>query len=344
MGLDKQKNIRASRLILTSLLLFVITWYYQVPESSWSLITVWVVLFEHMNVGGLVSKSIFRLTGTLLSALYGVAIIYCCGNDPLINIIAMIFGIFVYVYYFMGTEKAYIAMIGSLTLTLVFLNYNNVEIAIFRVLNICIGIISIMFMMRFFYPQFAKDRIIEALFNFVERNSTMIESYLDPSISLASIKENYFAEEPKILEHFIVFKRLMNEASWETKKTPLFISHNEAAFERLRHIFWLFSVFVVYVSTDEIRADPSICDKLRQLLLDMRAIGRMLEKGERLVIANTVAALPSTSSHEKMKIVEDLLENIKKETLALDIEIEKMLLIYNQYAVKNPSIIKTVEI
>ena len=74
MGLDRQKIIRTLRLSLTCIFLFLMTWYYQVPESAWSLITIFFVMYEYDTVGGVFRKSVLRFTGTTLSAVYGVIV------------------------------------------------------------------------------------------------------------------------------------------------------------------------------------------------------------------------------------------------------------------------------
>ena len=47
-------------------------------------------MYEYNTVGGVLNKSMLRFVGTVISALYGIIIIYFCGNDPIINIFALI--------------------------------------------------------------------------------------------------------------------------------------------------------------------------------------------------------------------------------------------------------------
>lgn len=336
MGLDQQKIIRTFRLSFTCLFLFLITWYYQVPESAWCLITIWFVMFEYSTIGGVFTKSFFRFSGTVLSAIYGMVIVYFCDNNPLVNMIALVPGLFVYSYYFMGGEKTYIGTIGAVTLTIVLLNYNDVDTAIVRVFNIILGIVGSMIMIRFFYPQYARDRVIETLGDFLEEFSLIIEDYREPSKSLTVIKEQYLVHDHLILEHITSFQRLVTEAKIETKKTPQFVVHNRKALEHIRHIFRLLSVFIFYVTTEDIRSNLRINAHLNQLLLDLRTMQRMLNGESKRGIKkpksrNIIVKPPKTN----MQFIEVMLTNMNNEMLLLEDEIKKILLSYNVYGARH---------
>lgn len=156
-------SIRATRLILANLILYLITWYYQIPEREWALITVWFVMYDYTYVGDVWLKSWYRFLGTIFSALYGLIIIYFFYNNVVIKMLAFIPAIFIYAYFFMDTKRAYIAIIGGVTLSIILLNHNDIGAAILRVFNVILGILMSMFMMRFFYPQYADKQAIKAL-------------------------------------------------------------------------------------------------------------------------------------------------------------------------------------
>lgn len=328
--LDLQKIIRTFRLSFTCLGLFFITWYYQVPESAWCLITIWVVMFDYSTVGGVFTKALLRFTGTLSSAIYGLVIVYVFGNNPIIDMIALVPGLFIYAYFFMGGDKTYIATIGAVTMTLVLLNYNDVDVAIFRVFNITIGIIASILMIRFFYPQYARDKIMLMQWDFMDHFAGLLERYLEPSKSLAVIKDEFLVYEQAMLEGFITFNRLLDEAKIETRKTPLYITHNKAALFHIRHIFRLLSVFVFYISTEDMRSNAWVCGQLNHLIVDFRAMQRMLgpvDTQYNCIIEKQV------SPPKNMQFVETMLFNIKKEMSLLGEEIKKIVLIYSEYPI-----------
>ena len=219
--------------------------------------------------------------------------------------------------------------------------------AILRVFNIIIGIVGSVVMIRFFYPQYARDSIINAHWNFIELLTHTLEEYFDPSKSVATIKENYLEYEHKMLGDFTAFTRLINEAKMETNDKPLFITHNIEAFLHVRHLIRLFSVFIPYLLTENLRLNAWTCNSLEQLLLDLRAIQRKLEQIEPYSLQSDPTTLrskikaPTDENNQTIKII---LTNMLQETALLDGEIKKIALIYKTYKVVPNNAIAPVEI
>lgn len=332
MGIDKPKTIRTLRLILTCLLLFLITWYYQIPEREWSLITVWFVMTEYSGVGGVFKKSFYRFSGTMLSGLYGIVIIYFFSNNVVINMLALIAGVFFYMYYFLDGEKTYIAVIGSVTLTIVLLNHNDLDAAILRTFNVIIGILGSMFMIRFFYPKYAREEVMEAQLSLIKPLSYILGRYVDPSISLATIKEDYLKHELIIVANLASFGRHLGDAQIETRKTPLFLAYNKSAIEHVRHMFRLLSVFVNYVATEEMRTDIVMCNQLHSLLLQMQGIVYRLENA---TLPDGCSSDPRVASDmrpsESGTIAQTIIGNMSHEIALFDADIEKIIGINDTY-------------
>lgn len=334
MGLDRHKSIRTLRIALTCIFLFLLTWYFQVPESAWSLITIFFVMYEYTTIGGVYSKSMLRFSGTILSAIYGMIVVYFCANTPIINMIAFIPGLFVYAYFFMSGNKTYVGVIGGVTLTIVLLNYNDLDIAILRVFNIILGILASVFMIRFFYPQFARDQIIHALWDFLDQFAQALEDYLNASMPLQQMKENYLGYEHTMIEGFASFTRLANEAKIETKNTPCFIMHNLSALTHVRHIFRLLNVFILYLSTEEIRANSHLRGKLSQVLIDLRTLQQELNSDSppfSLPVLNIKGIKSKRINKDTLKLLETFLSNMNQEIDLLANEIKNIRLIHCSY-------------
>ena len=337
MGIDRQKTIRTLRLSLTCLFVFLITWYYEVPESAWSLITIWFVMYEYNTVGGVFTKGLYRFIGTFFSAVYGMVIVYCCANNPMINMIALVAGLFVYAYYFMSGDKMYIGVIGAVTLTIVLLNYNDLDAAIVRVFNIMIGVAVSMFMICFFYPQYARNKILGTQSKYIDQLSKIVQDYLNPSKTLETIKTEFLTYESNNFEGFASFHRLVNEAKIETKNAPFFIPHAITAMLHIRSLFKLLGFFIDYLSTDDIRLNPWVCLQLNQLLSDLQAINKRLQ-GQ-----HVKQNIPMKQAEADMKLdapyaqpneyTEFILASMLKESALLNDEIKKMELIYEIYTV-----------
>lgn len=269
MGLDKGKIIRTWRLSLTCVLLFLIGWYYEIPESSWSLVTIWFVMYEYNTVGGVLNKSKLRFWGTLISAVYGIIIIHLCGNDPIINILALIAGLFFYSYWFMGSDKTYTGTIGAVTLTIVLLNYNDIELAILRALNVILGILVSMFMIRFFYPQYARDLLIKMQISWLNQIIEFIKkcSSVEDKDSFLLNDQSYDMEF-SFLANLSTYTRLVTEAQMETRHLPFFSSQNRVIQDKFQLLFRLLST----MRFDKGQTAPWFNQQLRLVLNKLKLI------------------------------------------------------------------------
>jgi hypothetical protein len=264
-------------------------------------------------------------------------IIYFCQNNIIVNMLALTPAVLLYSYYFMDREKTYIAIIGCVTLTIVLLNYNRIDLAIIRTFNIILGVAGSMFMIRFFYPQYARDELIKAHSQFIHLLTQMITKYLDSSLSLTKIKEDFQQYERDMAIHFTAFHRLVNEAKIETQKTPVYITYNNDAFEHVGHIFRLTCVLINYLTTDKTRSHPRIIAYARLVLSDLESVLAKLEHDlseTKLGIPAPLKEhikLPPASRDQDTKFAETILCKINNEIALLDEDICNIVLIYENY-------------
>ncbi len=336
MGFNQQKIIRALRLCLTTLILFFFTWYYKIPEGIWSLFTIWLVMGDYNTVGGVFTKSLYRAAGTTLSAVYGLILIYFFHNNFFINLLALTPAVLVYCYLFMDGDKAYIATIGSVTLTLILLNYNQIDIAIIRTFNILLGIVASVFMIRFFYPQFARDELLVIQANILFLTSQMITGYMDKSLSVADIKKLHSEYEQNIYKQFTLINRLIVEAKIETAKTPEYVIYTKSAYEHLRHIFRLTSLFSHYFTSDYIRDNITSINNFETLLSKLKTTRLKIEEEHSLPTELPVTLekiLPIKASRDKnTQFIEILFDNLNEEIDLLDADFNEIVSIYKYYS------------
>ncbi len=242
------------------------TWYFQVPEGEWALITACIVLFEYTTVGGVLTKSYLRFLATFTSAIYSILVIYFFDNNPLVNIIAAIAGLFLYSYFFMDGKQSYVGILGSVTLTIMLFNYNNIDAAILRPFNIIIGIIIAVVTLRFFYPEYARDRVMKAQADFILNLIQMLQNFLDTHKTLEVVKAEYLDYENKLIAGVASFNRYIEEAKIETKKMPLFITGNISIFGHAKRIYRLLSVLIYHLATDEIRTNSLIRENINEII------------------------------------------------------------------------------
>lgn len=265
--LNQNKIIRGTRLSITCIGLFLLTWYFQVPEREWSLVTVWFVMLEYSYVGGVLKKGLFRFLGTLFSGLYGLCVVYYFNNNVIINMVALSIGVFVYAHYFLDSDKNYIAVIGCVTLTIVLLNHNALDAAILRTLNISIGILASLFMIYFFMPEYARDEIMIRQFQMLDSITQLLQQYLSSLINESDLR----TFERKMLKEFTGFPSLLDQAQLETKNSSPYIQAHQQLFQQIRKIF---RVVMLLIEGSPLTENESAI--LQQFFLNMNIIKNAL--------------------------------------------------------------------
>ncbi len=149
---------------------------------------------------------------------------------------------------------------------------------------------------------------------FIKQLSSMLISYLDPIKSLDTMKQEYLEHEHRLLTDFNTFNRLISEAKIETRKTPDFVQYHLSAMQHIRHIFRLMSVFICYLTTDEIRVNPWVCENLRQLLIAMQGVQQ---------------ALSERTTHDLPEPLEDQIQDDTLQVILTDIHHELALFAEN---------------
>jgi hypothetical protein len=280
MGLDPIKIQRTFRLSFAFLITFLLTWYYEIPEKGWCFITLCVVLYEYTTVGGVLSKSYLRFIGTITAALYSLIVIYFFNNDAMINLIALMTGAFVYTYFFMSGSQNYIGLLGTMTLTIMLVNYNNIDATVLRPMNITIGILISLFVLLFFYPQYARKIVIDIQADFLQNLANMLEVFLNKDLVLETVKQDYLIYESAFLDNLNEYRRYIEEAQFETKKVPSFYIKSKLAVTYTKRIYHLISVFVFHLSSDELRSNPIIRENLTNILDYLHALrARLMSQG-----------------------------------------------------------------
>lgn len=337
MGIDRGKAIRTWRLALTCIFLFLITWYLEVPESSWTLVTIWFVMYEYSTVGGVLNKSKARLLGTFLSVLYGSMIVYFGDNNPVLDILALIPGLFIYSYFFMGTDKTYVGTIGAVTLTIILLNYNDLNTAILRILNVVIGIVGSALMIRFFYPQYARQLLIQDQIFWLKGTIAIIHSYLNLDLPLERAQARTLAYEQSLLKTFPDYERSLNEALMETYKTPEFVSHCRAVKKHVQELSRMLIIFISYLSTEHLRSHPAIQASFFTMLNKLETLHRLLTQRPflPLITLPPLAAQPEELQEmpqlEYERLAAEHLKKIDHQIDLLNDALKQIVLVYDSY-------------
>lgn len=335
-GLDTIKIIRTSRLCMAFLITFFLTWYFEIPEKGWCFITLIVVLYEYTTVGGVLSKSWLRFAGTFSAAIYSMIIIYFFDNNAVINMIALMAGSFVYAFFFMTGNRTYIGLLGTITLTIMLINYNNIDATVLRPMNISIGIAISILTLLFFYPQYARDHVIRIQDDLLLQLVNMLNVFLDKDCDFNKVREAYLIYERTLLADIADYNRYNQEALFETKKVPEFHNKSLLALACTKRIYHLVSVFVFHLANDELRGSDLIHNNITAIRNYLQEVRKKFDCDSHKKIHITKLKLDTANSSEKPAVFLHLLFlETDRELSLLNKTLEEILLIRsNHYQMK----------
>ena len=208
----------------------------------------------------------------------------------------------------MGNDKAYTGTIGAVTLTIVLLNYNDINIAILRVFNVLLGIVASVFMIRFFYPQYARNFIIETQLLWLNQLIELLNNYLDLNQELLSLKAKSKEMEHTMLANLASYQRLVNEAKMETQNAPFFLENSVAIKDQIQPLFHLIHLFISFLSTNETRAHPWIIEQIQLFLKRLNIIRSQLLGLDEELIPQQAPPPKNEEEHPQDEVTELLLE------------------------------------
>lgn len=339
MLIEREKTLRAIRLSVAIILTFLITWAFQIPEGTWALITCCFVLYEYTTLGGVLTKSYLRFLGTFLSAVYGALVVYFFANNPIIDILALVFGIFVNTYLFLDTKKTYSSVLGCVTLVLVLINYNQLDAAILRPFNVLLGEVISICTFRFVFPEYSRERVVMIQIDFVKNLCKILAVFVDNTCSLDEVKANYQACEKQLLVNMAGFSRYIEEAVMEVKKVPSIIEYHRDSMHHLKRIYHLISTFIYYIATNENRERIEVYYPIQTIVQYLSMVKAVMENPSK-TIKSVYNNLPeSIIQTQELFIVEVLFNGIFQELQALEKTWEKISMIrLSRYKIEDTSL------
>jgi uncharacterized membrane protein YccC len=278
MAFDKSKITRASRLSIAMLISFMYVSYVGVSSGVWVMMTCAIVLFDNPTYGGTLTKSHLRFWGTFFSAAISLLFIVAFANNVIFNLIGIVIGIFFAAYLYMDTKQNYIGGLISWTLPIILINNNDIKSAFLRLLNIAIGIAIAWVMLRFFYPEYARDKMLRTTQKTIHELKIMLLPLTDSSLSALQIQQIFLEREPIILADMARFNRWVEESKPETSKSPEYVSAATKAYWHARRLYRLFSVLIYHFDCSHIANNPKLQRYITQSLNQFDEIGNAIEK------------------------------------------------------------------
>ncbi len=225
MAFTDDKLIRATRVSLAIVISFVYTSYVGVSDPMWVFMSAPMALFDSATLGGSINKAKARFLGTFFSAIFCLIVIEGFANNLVINLIALVIGVFLASYWFMGDPK--LEPVGGLitwTLPVLLFNDNDLRSSFLRLFNIATGLFIAFIISRYFFPSYARNGILNCIKNPLSELKKQLVAILDPNVTHEKVVESYLQYEQKIASNTAVYTKLLGEVRTEIPKDVEYIN------------------------------------------------------------------------------------------------------------------------
>ena len=197
---------------------FLSSWFEEPVMTACIIITILVVMSNQPNQGGLLEKSILRITGTLLATILGALVLVLFENFFL-RVLLGLFLVFLSSFLAatsMFSKYSYGYVLGSATIGLVLLVPNpSIKLALLRGCEVSIGIFIAIAVNRYILPIKSHSRLCTAYCSTLKIFKYLHRSYLH------RLPDNIISEQ--VFNSFITQTLLLKESRYECSKTTLFI-------------------------------------------------------------------------------------------------------------------------
>jgi hypothetical protein len=247
MELTNEKVIRAIRVALAILISYLYTAYVGVSDPMWVFMSAAMVLFDTDTVGGSLSKGKARLYGTFLAASFSLIFIFGFNNNFLLNVVGLTLGVFLAVYWFLGTKNEPVGGLICWTLPVLLFNSSDLRSAFLRTFNIGVGIMIALLLLKFFYPTYAKNKILEPLYKTLKDLESFMIAMTNLGMSNQEINKMYLQHESQIAGNTSKYMKLLGEIRIEYPKFPEYPDTIATTYLHMQRIFRLMNIMVFHL-------------------------------------------------------------------------------------------------
>lgn len=270
-----EKLIRATRLSLAMLISVAYITYVGISEGIAVTMTCAIILYDNPTVGGAINKSYLRFLGTLLGFLIAMVFIIGFANSMVSNVIGIIIGVFMAAYWFIDNKYSYVGIMTCATLPMLLLNDGDIRTAFLRLLSISLGVLIAYLLNCFFYPDYARNRILITFKTLITELNTLLDTLAEKGFTQEEFAKLYLAKEVLIIKEFAKFVRWHGEAQRET--LPLYTTAAFSVYANFRHIYHLLSIMAFNLEISEMQSDDISQNQLRAILAKSMVIINSLD-------------------------------------------------------------------
>lgn len=218
-NLKTPKSQAAFRCALSLVLAGLIATALNTPAPFWAAVSACMVSLSYVQAS--FQKSIWRIAGTLIGALIGMAAAYITGRQLVPAFAAMTFLITVGAYWARRSNYPYVIWMGAFTAILIianvlFQNQNPLYVAYSRALEISLGAIIAVFCTATIFPQSAEAEFTKNLSHFLTFSYQMLDAIIDSTVTA----DNIHADLKQAKEYQIKNQSLLAFCS-QLKNDPL---------------------------------------------------------------------------------------------------------------------------
>ena len=285
-ALDKNRVIRALRLVLALAAGIVTAHLIKIPMSGWITVTTTVVLFDQDTIGGAISRSKLRFVATLFGSLIALTCILFFHDNWLIIWSLLSISCFVYAYIFMGSKKSYIGVLGIATMAILIFGSSgstSLQHAMYRIMDIIIGISFALLSMLVFFPQYAMKKSHQLIFSALDDITNLIKNIQNQD-NIEQVRQHILTIETKFLNDVSNFNKTIDEAKHELagKKNPQLIESYNKCVLQIRRLYRLIIVIFYYELENNNLNDPQLNQILFKIL---QIIQNISDKNQRYSLA-----------------------------------------------------------
>ena len=239
------------------------------------------------------------------------------------NLIGIIVGIFLYTYLFLGTNKSYIGTLGSITLAICLINYNEFSHVFIRPTNVVIGILVGTFTLRFFFPRRATKMLLLEIQTFLAEYASISNYLAQMNDSTTDVRERLIQLESNVIARVPRFQTLLTEAEIEISKDSHFTKVSADMLQPLRHIFRYYASILASILYENIKISET--DK-KSLIFLGQVIHQLKENLSQLKSENELIVIPDfLQPKDDKRILSSMLHLIVLECGSLEMMINTLI-------------------
>lgn len=247
----------------------------------WMTITVMVVMSSQPNLGGAVDKALMRFLGTVIGAIIAIIVVAAVKNYIYEFLLILPF-IFLAVYFAGATKYSYAGTLAGITLIIIMFNQQpGVQIAIYRAVEISLGVIISLVVNRFILPIRAETRLKESYSKTIAQIHDFFNIlFIERNESHRKLRESIFNEFAK---HLTLIKELKYE------KTAKQVQEFEKISLYIRRLYRYMIVMYEYIefsldkpTITKLDKEPAFIEFKKYIMKSLNSVSEEIKKTKRI--------------------------------------------------------------